>query len=91
MDIVLAGVKTDSTPSISFQKLEDDGVVYVLDDRYMLPYVYLRAANRHFESVPPKLLPTPGVEFSWSDFEKLEHVLQVSGAAAQFLDRSLNF
>src|SRR5688572_24997965 len=65
------------TISAYFQQLEDDGVVYVLNRRYMLPYVYLRVANRTFTSVPPQLLPAPGVQYSWSDFEKLEHALQV--------------
>lgn len=77
VDVVLAGVAADPTISASFQYLEDDGIVYILNGRYMLPYVYLRAANRVFTSVSPKLLPAPGMEYSWSDFEKLEHTLQV--------------
>jgi hypothetical protein len=87
VDVVLAGFKANSAISSAFQKLEDDGVVYVLNERYMLPYVYLRVANRAFESVPPKLLPAPGVEYTWSDFEKLEHVLQVRPTSSFMMNR----
>lgn len=60
-----------------FSSIEKEGLVYVVNDRYMLPYAYLRSANLHYLTLPPHLLPSPGSQYSWSNFELLDHHLQV--------------
>jgi hypothetical protein len=54
IDVVLAGLS--STPEIAnnFKAIEENGIVYLLNNRYMLPYVYLRAGNSRFNSVSPR-------------------------------------
>ena len=77
VEVVLSGMKATEGVELSFDKIEKEGLLYIIQQHYMLPYIYLRAANQDNCALAANLLPMPGLPFSWENFESLEHHLQV--------------